>query len=426
MIDREIKEPTQVIYVKSMKEAREKLYKKYQNDYDIVNKKQSLKSRFFGLVNEEMLEVTYVVKQHGENAQQSYSLPSTDADSFMKNKDDFLRQMAVKSLDPSLNSASSNYLPKQTISNAQFDELKKSIEDLKTTMEENKVSEKTSSAETHPSIEMIENLLSENEFTIPYCKHILEKLKTLSLEQLEDKDYVQRTVIDWIGETINIAPEKVFRNPHVIIIVGPTGVGKTTTLVKLAAQYVMQAKKQDRKSEICFITTDTMRVGAQEQLSKFGSLFNLQVLKAENASDVQKIYEDVKNHVDAIFIDTSGYSPNDSSHIGAMKETLDVPGMNPDIYLAVTASTKSRDLVNIMRNYEPFGYNSVIITKCDESERYGNVISVMWEKNKNISYITNGQKAAGCIEKADAIYFLIRMMGFKVDRIHIEDKFGVN
>ncbi len=424
MMDREIKEPTQVIYAKSMKEAREKLYKKYQNDYDIVNKKQSLKSRFFGLLNEEMLEVTYVVKQHGENQNQSYSLPSTDADSFMKNKDDFLRQMAVKSLDPSLNSASGTYLPKQTISNAQFDELKKSIEELKTTMEENK--EKTSGAETHPSIEMIENLLSENEFTLPYCKHILEKLKTLSLEQLEDKDYVQRTVIDLIGETINIAPEKVYRNPHVIIIVGPTGVGKTTTLVKLAAQYVMQAKKQDRKSEICFITTDTMRVGAQEQLSKFGSLFNLQVLKAENASDVQKIYEDVKNHVDAIFIDTSGYSPNDSSHIGAMKETLDVPGMNPDIYLAVTASTKSRDLVNIMRNYEPFGYNSVIITKCDESERYGNVISVMWEKNKSISYITNGQKAAGCIEKADAIYFLIRMMGFKVDRIHIEDKFGVN
>ena len=109
-----------------------------------------------------------------------------------------------------------------------------------------------------------------------------------------------------------------------------------------------------------------------------------------------------------------------------MKETLDVPGMNPDVYLAVMASTKSRDLINIMRNYEPFGYNSVIITKCDESNQYGNVISVVWEKNKNISYLTTGQKAAGCIEKANVFYFLIRMMGFKVDRIHIEDKFGVN
>lgn len=427
MMERDIKEPSQVIYAKSMKEAREKLYKKYQNDYDIVNKKQSLRSRFFGLINEEMLEITYVVRQHGENSlPSSYSSPATDANSFMRNKDDFLRQMAIKSLDPALSSASSANMPLSSVSSAQFNELKKTIEELKSTVEANKVSESSASSEAHPSIEMIEKLLSENEFTIPYSRHIIEKLKTLSLEKLEDKDYVQRTVIDWIGETVNVAPEKVHRSPHVVIIVGPTGVGKTTTIVKLAAQYAKNAKAENRKIELCFITTDTMRIGAQEQLSKFGALFNRQVLKAENASDVQKIYEDVKEHVDAIFIDTSGYSPNDSSHIGAMKEMLDVPGMNPDVYLAVAASTKARDLINIMRNYEPFGYNSVIITKCDESECYGNVISVVWEKNKNISYITNGQIAASCIEKANAIYFLIRMIGFKVDRIHIEDKFGVN
>lgn len=421
MMDRNINEPAHTIYAKSMKEIRDKLYDKYQSDYEITNKKQVLKSRFFGLFNEEGVEATYVVKRPGSQA----SSCAQDSDSFMRNKDAFLRSMAMQSLDPTLNAPASPAITAPQVNNAQLNEIKKSIEELKSSIEQSKPAA-VSGNELHPSIEMIQNLLSDNDFSIHYCRYITEKLKGLSLEQLEDSDYVQRSVIDWIGESINIAPEKVHRTPHVVIIVGPTGVGKTTTLVKLAAQYVMSAKKQDRKVELCFITTDTMRVGAQEQLAKFGSLFNLQVLKAENASDVQKIYEDVKDHVDAIFIDTSGYSPNDSAHIGSMKETLDVPGMNPDVYLAVMASTKSRDLINIMRNYEPFGYNSVIITKCDESNQYGNVISVVWEKNKNISYLTTGQKAAGCIEKANVFYFLIRMMGFKVDRIHIEDKFGVN
>ncbi len=420
MMERNMNEPAQTIYAKSMQEAKEKLYRKYQNDYEIVNKKQVLKTRCFGLLNEEGIEVTYVVKHRDGSS--SYA---SDVDSFMRNKDSFLRSMAIQSLDPSLNSPASPLVSAPQVNSAQLNEIQKSIEELKNSLSQTKTAH-SSETENHPSIEMIQNLLSENDFSIQYCKYITDKLKTLSLEQLEDTDYVQRVVIDWIGESINIAPEKVHRNPHVVIIVGPTGVGKTTTLVKLAAQYVMSAKKQERKVELCFITTDTMRVGAQEQLAKFGLLFNLQVLKAENAGDVQKIYEDVKDHVDAIFIDTSGYSPNDSSHIGSMKETLDVPGMNPDVYLAVMASTKSRDLINIMRNYEPFGYNSVIITKCDESNQYGNVISVVWEKNKNISYLTTGQKAAGCIEKANVFYFLIRMMGFKVDRIHIEDKFGVN
>lgn len=420
--------PVQEILVKSKKEAREKLYKMYQTDYEIVGQHPYLKGGILGFLQKDLIRVCYVVK----NRETSVARPSAkyEEDEFMRNKDDFLRNMAIKSMDPSLNvpqEKESAVVGAKTpvLTNVQLSELQKSIEEIKNRLPQG---QGTSSAvsEVNPAIQMIEDLLADNEFSHSYIKNILEKLKGLSLSQLEDEVYVQRVVLDWIGESINIAPVKVFRKPHVVIIVGPTGVGKTTTLVKLATQYVFSCKNEDRKVNICFITTDTMRVGAQEQLAKYSRLFNLDVLKAERASDVQKIYEDVKDRVDAVFIDTSGYSPNDSVHIGAMRETLDVPGMNPDVYLAVTASTKSRDLVNIMRNYEPFGYNSVIITKCDESEQLGNIISVIWEKNKNISYVTDGQNAARCIERANAIYFLIRMMGFKVDRVHLEDKFGVN
>jgi len=98
--------------------------------------------------------------------------------------------------------------------------------------------------------------------------------------------------------------------------------------------------------------------------------------------------------------------------------------MNPDIYLAFMAGAKARDQQNIMQNYEPFGYKSVIVTKCDESEQFGNVISVLYDKHKSISYITHGQVASRDITKASVVDFLKRLEGFKVDRIHIEDKFG--
>ncbi|MDE5898959.1 MAG: hypothetical protein K2H09_06830, partial [Treponemataceae bacterium] len=315
---------------------------------------------------------------------------------------------------------------------AQLSELEKKIDEIKKLQLQS-----AGSTELHPSIRRIQDLLSQNEFTFNYIQEMTDKMKrTFPLERLEDFEAVQRTVVDWIGETISIAPQKAARKPHVFILVGPTGVGKTTTLVKLAAQYVKNAQNSGSRAELCFITTDTMRVGALEQLSRFGEIFGKNVQKAESAADVRKIYEDCKERVDAVFIDTSGYSPNDASHIGTMKMTLDVPGMNPAVFLTVTASTKARDLDNIMKNYEPFGYQSVIVTKCDESEQYGNVISVLHERHKSVSYITSGQNitnsrngadgriASNAIERTTPVTFLIRLEGFSIDRTHIEDRFG--
>jgi flagellar biosynthesis protein FlhF len=269
----------------------------------------------------------------------------------------------------------------------------------------------------------------ENEFSLSYIRMIEEKIRNdFSLEQLDNFDLVERRVIDWIGESISIAKESVFRPPHVFIIVGPTGVGKTTTLVKLAAQFVKTyaTSHEGKRPEICFITTDSMRVGAMEQLERWGKHMGSRVYKAERAEDLKTLYDENRANMDAIFIDTSGYSPNDGDHIGSMKVLLDVPSMRPDVYLAVTASSKARDLENIFKNYEPFGYNSVIVTKCDESNQYGNVISVLHKKHKSISFITNGQIVAKNIVAANPVDFLVRLENFNIDRNHIEDKFGGN
>ncbi len=402
----------QTIEADTLAECRQKLYAQYGNDYKIESKETKLKHvGLFGLRQKEVQVVTYTVphKKIYDNDTNYYSeqKKASEEERLQKNRDAILQQQKDVLLTNTLNQMST-----------QIQEMTSQLASMGTTM-------KNKSEDTPETITRIENLLAENEFTLPYIRMITEKIRSqFSLEQLEDFKLVERYVVDWIGESIEIAPERVVRPPHVIIIVGPTGVGKTTTIAKLASNSILDAKtKKITNPEICIVTIDTMRVGALEQLAKFGEILNKNVLKAETAEDVAQIYEEYKEHVDYIFIDTSGYSPNDATHISEMKNILDVK-MNPTIYLSVCASTKASDLHNIFRNYEPFDYSSVIVTKCDETKQFGNIISVLWERHKSISYITDGQRVPRNIKKADVIDILKNLSGFDIDRIHIEDHFG--
>lgn len=393
---------------KSLDECKELLFKEFGDKYVVTNLSTVvLNTGFLGLFPKPGVEVSYTIKKNSDFLKPSAS------DEWAKNRSEIL-----KNAGSSLSSIK------------QFSALDKKIDDISNILE-NKVLTKLSSGMGSPksqSITNIENLLEENEFTKDYIQNISKKISSeFSLDELDNQKLVERKVIDWIGESIQIAPKRAFRPPHVIVIVGPTGVGKTTTIAKLAAQQIVEAQKANlTKPVIRMITVDKTRVAAEEQLKHYGEVMGLQVDKAESTDDVKKLYDDCKNSCDVLLIDTSGYSPNDSENIGKMKKILSVDSLNADIYLAISASTKARDLVNILQNYEPFGYTSIIITKCDETNQYGNVISILSDKRKPISYITDGQGVARNIKRAEVIDFLLHLNNFEVDRTHIEDLFGDN
>ena len=388
----------------TFEECKEKLFNLYGKNFRITNKVVDFRPGGFLYLKKKPVTIVSYVVPHQKSFNESYS----EEEQLARNREAILQQagnvtnvMVTRTLEEFKNDITSQLKQMQQMSAASQDK--------------------------HESIKKIEEMLEQNEFSLSYINMIEEKIRNdFSLEQLDNFELVERRVVDWIGESITIAKETAFRPPHVFIIVGPTGVGKTTTLVKLAAQFVkaFAAEHNGQRPAICFITTDTMRVGAMEQLERWGKHMDSHVYKAEHTEDLKTLYDDNRANMDAIFIDTSGFSPNDATHIAQMKLLLEVPGMNPDIYLALMAGTKTRDLQNIMQNYEPFGYKSVIVTKCDESEQFGNVISVMYDKHKAVSYITHGQVASRDITKANVVDFLTKLENFKIDRIHIEDKFG--
>jgi flagellar biosynthesis protein FlhF len=401
-------EVEQIIEGASIEECRDKLFKLYGNDYKITNRKTIFKPTLFHLSQKEVQKVSYVVNHHKSFEESStYQKKTNDEETFEKNRMAILQNK-------------NNVLLVNQISqmNSQLEKLQSQISTISNVQ--------CGTNDKHENITKIEEILEQNEFTFSYIKMIEDKIRgTFSLEQLDDYKLLQRYVVDWIGESFSITEEKVFRAPHVIILVGPTGVGKTTTTVKLAAKSISDARSKNKpRPEFCFITIDTMRVGAMAQIETFGKILEKNVIKAETSEDFLNVYNEYKDHVDSIYVDTSGYSPNDSTHIAQMKNILSIENMKPDVYLSLAATTKASDLINISRNYEPFGYDSVIVTKCDETNQIGNIISILNERHKSLAYITDGQSVARFIHKADKVDILKRLTGFEIDRIHIEDKFG--
>ena len=280
------------------------------------------------------------------------------------------------------------------------------------------------SKEEHPTLNRIEDILILNDFPPLYRKTLLERVrKEIPLANLADYDTVQSTVLEWIGESVKVyTNEKFDLRPRIIILVGPTGVGKTTTIAKLAANFGIDDKAR-RKRKVALITIDSFRIGAKQQLEKYGELMEFPCYSVVDFDEMEKTIAEHAESVDLFLVDTIGRNPRDMVLLGEMKQILDGCGTLAEVYLAVAATTKANDLKEIFRHFEAFNYRSVVVTKMDETVRTGNVIGMLAENGKSVSYITNGQKVPTDIRKASVVQFLINLEGFRVNRMKIEEKF---
>ena len=300
-------------------------------------------------------------------------------------------------------------------------EVLKEVKNIKEKLENSGLA---SSREEHPTLNRLDDVLILNDFPVSYRKTLLEKVrKEFSLEALNDYNNVQTRALEWIGESIKIYENDRFNvRPRIMILVGPTGVGKTTTLAKLAANFSIGDKTRHNLS-VVLITIDGYRIGAKEQLEKYSNVMGLPCFSATEFDELKKIIDMNSDGTDLFLIDTIGKSPRNMVQLGEMKMLLDACGTVADFHLVVAATTKSSDLAEILRQFESFNYRSVIVTKMDETVRTGNVVGTLSEKAKPVSYITDGQKVPTDIKKASVVQFLKNLEGFKVNRVKLEERF---
>ncbi|MFW5814008.1 MAG: flagellar biosynthesis protein FlhF [Spirochaetota bacterium] len=278
-------------------------------------------------------------------------------------------------------------------------------------------------AEEHPTIAEVRLLLEQNDFSPDYVRTMTDRMRReLSVEELSDRDGVHARVVEWIGQSIRIHEPRSTGKPEILILVGPTGVGKTTTIAKLAAMYGLERSKKAR--DIRVLTIDNYRIGARQQIETYGQIMDIPVSFVESAEDMRKylaLYQDA----DMIFVDTIGKSPRDFRKLGEMNELLSMCGNRARVHLAISATTKTCDVAEIATQFEPFKYEAVVVTKMDETTRAGNIISVLSEREKPISFMTDGQRVPQDIERATRLRFLMNLEGFSVSRATLEKQFSV-
>ncbi len=199
---------------------------------------------------------------------------------------------------------------------------------------------------------------------------------------------------------------------RIMMFVGPTGVGKTTTLAKLAARYSFISYRQ----KVGILTLDTYRIGALEQLFQYAKMMKLPIEDVVDTGDFERSLNALA-YCDMILIDTVGSSPKDREKIRKLSEFIKSTDRTIDVNLVLSASTKLEDLKEAYNAFSFLDIDTTIFTKLDETRGYGNIFSLTYEYQKPISYFSTGQEVPDDIMEASASYLIDCMLeGFSKER----------
>lgn len=183
-----------------------------------------------------------------------------------------------------------------------------------------------------------------------------------------------------------------------LVLVGPTGVGKTTTLSKLASRYYQRTEK-----EVGFITFDVFRIGAVEQLEIYADILHSDIRIAYNSQQLSEAIVELRkgnektSPYEFILVDSIGRSYRDEKSIQELKTFVEASETD-QVILVLNVSTNYRDIKKIMDKYQDLNYNQIILTKLDESERNENILNICYEFPYPISFVCTGQLVVDDIE----------------------------
>ena len=244
-------------------------------------------------------------------------------------------------------------------------------------------------------IRLLYNKMLDNEMDEKYVNSILEdasktKKADLPFDYLLANIY-QKMVLKF-GRSEGITPSE--EGPRIVLFIGPTGVGKTTTIAKLAGRYCVEEKKK-----VALLTADTYRIAAAEQLRTYANILETPFRIIYTPEELQAAVDDYWD-CDYIFIDTAGRSHQNTDQLEKMKEMV-AALKRPEsyqVFLVLSATTKYRDLQKIADCYGRIADFELIFTKLDETEAVGNLLNMKLYTDAPIAYVTCGQNVPDDME----------------------------
>lgn len=227
-------------------------------------------------------------------------------------------------------------------------------------------------------------------------KQIVSELNEQDLHNLlKVKEAFLTKIFDLIGFPQLIGGDN-SKPPRIISFVGPTGVGKTTTIAKLAAKFSLAEKKN-----LALVTADTYRISAVSQLKKYAEIIDVPLAVAYSPADMTNILKQFENK-DLVLIDTAGRSPNNFEQMCDLNSYIKA-NLPVYTYLVLSSTTKYTDLVQIYESFKTVSVDSLLFTKLDETTSFGNILNLKVKTGCSLSYLTNGQNVPDDIEIADPL-----------------------
>ena len=260
-------------------------------------------------------------------------------------------------------------------------------------------------------VRMVYNTLLKNEVNEKYVNQIVDEVEKFirpgnSVDLILPNIYQKLVLKLGQPKTIDLSGKKA----NVVFFIGPTGVGKTTTIAKIASKY-----KVEYNRKVAFITADTYRIAATEQLRVYANILDAPMSIVYSVAEINEEIEKYLDY-DLIFVDTAGFSHKNEQQRSDTKRLLDGVSeeYRKEVYLVLSATTKYNDLMDIVDIYRDISDEfKLIFTKLDETSAYGNLLNIKLYANADLSYVTIGQNVPDDIEVFDTQKIVKQLLGGK-------------
>ena len=244
-------------------------------------------------------------------------------------------------------------------------------------------------------IKLVYNTMLDNE--------VDEKYANLTIDEMEKNnkpgtpfdhalaDVYQKMILKF-GNSQELTESQ--KGPKVVFFIGPTGVGKTTTIAKIAAEY-----QQDKKKKVALLTADTYRIAAAEQLRTYAGILEVPFRVIYSAEEISQAVRDFQDY-DYIMVDTAGHAHQNEDQREIIKGLIHAADglTDTDVFLVLSATTKYNDLKKIVDAYREVTDYRLIFTKLDETEERGNMFNIRLYTGAEICYVTCGQNVPDDLE----------------------------
>ena len=375
--------------VENIKDAMFMIKRELGEDAVILQTRQIRKGGFLGIGARKLIEVTAVGEENKKRTENTKNPGTREVNEGIYK----LRSMLAKNMDQNIKSRAGSEETEK------IEHELKEIKDMILNMERKLVKHELM---TDERFGRIYDLLKDAGFMDELIENVVDKLREIQVDDGNLRENLRRILLNLLK-----VDRVEFKKRDKIIFIGPTGVGKTTTLTKFATIFRMERMENDGW-KIGMITLDTFKISGADQLKTYSDILGIPFKSFYTFEELGDSMDDL-NRYDLLFIDTVGKSPKDSDYIDELRRMIGI--LKPThIFLLLSVTTNPRDAMKIIEKFSICKPNHMILTKMDETESMSNLFNISFVSDIPISHVTNGQNIPDDIEELKPDEFIDRFL----------------